>query len=161
METSRPSRPKKTDAMFIFVASSIVVMLGLSPSLFSMPPGAPPFETPSYLVPAANEGGGGCRISNGSQSSGAFCFGALSDAVVFNCAREAASPSGCRTTVVSVYDQIWNYNVTIWFPHFNASIPERNCALTTLLEPGPLWAWCVMVGQNSFIVSYPASEGPV
>jgi hypothetical protein len=116
----------------------------------------PPFPRAEYLAPAWN-GQGGCSVDG----MGAPCFDQnIDDAVVFNCASAAETSSGCKTTVVSPLNTRYNYNMTIWYPYTNESLPDVNCRLLPVtgyaLPIGPpeyMYTWCISTGQNSFIIA--------
>jgi hypothetical protein len=114
----------------------------------------PPFPRAAYLLPAWY-GSGGCGVSVNGTFAGAPCFGAnINDAVVFNCATEAATATGCKTSVVSPTNTKYNYDVTIWYPKYNSSMPNSNCALQPSFGyDKPFHVWCISITQNAFIVA--------
>ena len=114
----------------------------------------PPYPRSEYLAPAWS-GAGGCGVSSGGRFSGAPCFSYnIDDAVIFDCAVAAATFAGCQTTVVSPTDTTYNYNLTIWYPQYSASFPDTNCELKpTFGSPSPIYAWCISISQDSFIVA--------
>ena len=114
----------------------------------------PPFSNPSFLQPAWS-GGGGCSVSANGQSAGSPCFGGGIDwAVIFDCAAEAATSAGCKTTVVSKLDTSYNYDMTIWYPCSQAPGPDANCCYQqTGYDDTPTSGWCISTGSNSFIIS--------
>lgn len=111
------------------------------------PGGDPPFwPYPMYLIPDIG--------TSYSCSLGPCWGGNLSTAIAFNCANEAATPAGCRTTVASSTYYWEKYNLTIWYPDINESIPTINCEFETAGQPtGDLGAWCSAIGPNSFVMS--------
>jgi len=116
----------------------------------------PPFPVAQYLHPAFG-GGGGCSVTVNGTLAGAPCFGRdIDNAVIFNCAAAAATPSGCTTTVVSPGYTAYNYNLTIWYPDANAPAPNSNCEfLPSLGYNTPFDAWCISISQDSFIMAQP------
>ncbi len=114
----------------------------------------PPFSNPDFLHPAWS-GSGGCSVSANGQSAGAPCFGGDIDwAVTFDCAAEAATSAGCKTTVVSELDTSYNYDMTIWYPCSQAPGPDANCCFQqTGYDDTPTFGWCISTGSNSFIIS--------
>jgi hypothetical protein len=121
----------------------------------------PPFSNPDFLGPAWS-GSGGCSVSANGQSAGAPCFGGGIDwAVIFDCAAEAATSAGCKTTVVSELDTSYNYDMTIWYPCSQAPGPDANCCFQpTIGYDTPLFGWCISTGSNSFIISNPSPPPP-
>jgi hypothetical protein len=109
----------------------------------------PPFPRADYLGPACH-----AWVTVNGTFAGAPCLSRdIDDAVIFDCAVSAASPTGCRTTVVSPTNTENNFNVTIWYPQYNASLPDTNCAFKPSLGyKTPFYAWCISVGQNTFII---------
>ena len=120
----------------------------------------PPFSRSAYLVPAWNNGGG-CGVSVDGVFAGAPCFGDnIDEAVVFNCASQAATPAGCTTTVVSS-DTAYNYDLTVWYPCPNQTPADTNCCfLPALGYPDPFNDWCISIGSNSFIIADQISMQP-
>ena len=114
------------------------------------PGGPPPYANPIYL---------GANAGPGYSCGPGPCFGGnITMGYVFNCATEAATPAGCTTTVVTAYDPVWNYNMTIWYPAANDTNPLTNCRLLPAPDyPNTLQAWCQAVGWNSFVI---ASQPP-
>lgn len=134
-------------------SSSYVAQIGVSnPNALHLE-NPPPFPRSEYLVPAWNHGGG-CGVSVNGVSVGAPCFGNnIDDAVVFNCASEAATPAGCTTTVVSS-DTSYNYDLTLWYPCPNPTPTDTNCCfLPSVGYSTPLNDWCISIGSNSFIIA--------
>lgn len=114
----------------------------------------PPFPRANYLAPAWS-GTGGCSVTVNGTFAGAPCFDSnIDNAVVFNCATAASTSSGCKTTVISPANTSFNYDITIWYPLTNTGLPDVNCAyLPSLGYKTPANAWCISIGQNSFIVA--------
>lgn len=122
----------------------------------------PPFPSADYLGPAWTAGGNHCVVSSNGAFSGAPCYvDNVDNATVFDCADSANTTSGCTTTVVSPSNTQYNYNITIWYPRLNSSDPETNCAfLPAVGYTQPLYAWCITVGQNSFIIANQVQTQP-
>ena len=161
--------PEKKAVLFTLVLSATVAFVGVSAyaipanslSIFPMPR-VSPYANALYLVPAALPHSY-CTLQLGSRVIGTICLGRdISDAVVFKCETAAETLSGCTTTVVSQYDTAYNYNITIWYPYINASLPDVNCRFhpegwssSKMAE-----AWCMSVGPDSFVMTW-ALVGPV
>jgi hypothetical protein len=120
---------------------------------FVNPPSVPRSQ---YLVPAWNSEEGGSVTVNGVMA-GAPQFGNnIDEAVVFNCAASAATPSGCQTTVVSPADTTYNYDMTVWYPCADAGTATTNCCfLPKIGYPTPFHAWCASTDTGSFIITQP------
>jgi hypothetical protein len=116
----------------------------------------PPFPRAQYLGPAWS-GSGGCSVSVNGTFAGGVCFQRdIGRAAVFDCAASAATPSGCRTTVVSPTKPAYNFNVTIWYPDANVTSPSANCEfLPSLGYNRPSTAWCISISQSSFVIAQP------
>jgi hypothetical protein len=114
----------------------------------------PPYPRAEYLAPAWS-GSGGCGVSAGGKFSGTPCFSLdIDEAVIFDCAVEAGTSSGCKTMVISPTNTTYNYNLTIWYPEHNSSFPDTNCELLpTFVASPPIHAWCISISQDSFIVA--------
>jgi hypothetical protein len=58
---------------------------------------------------------------------------------------------------VSPSNPSYNFNMTIWYPYTNQSMPEANCIFQPQFNyPRPLYAWCTAVAPNSFVISQPS-----
>jgi hypothetical protein len=97
------------------------------------------------------------------------CIGQrFSDALVFNCANAAATPSGC----VALYSEgvrysaapMVNYTVTVWYPSYNQpnEPTSANCMYNVtpvgaLVKPETptLFGYCLMVNSTAFVVTLP------
>ena len=121
----------------------------------------PPFPRADYLAPAWS-GTGGCSVTVNGTFAGAPCFDRdIDNAVIFNCTVSAATPSGCKTTVVSPTNTAYNYDITIWYPRYNATVPNTNCAfLPSLGYKQPFYAWCISISPNSFIIAQQIAMQP-
>ena len=88
------------------------------------------------------------------------CFGGnFSQALVFNCARAAASSSGCSEQVGSTYEIVVGsgYHLTIWYPYWNSTYEWVNCMYEYGGNPGqPQYAYCISTNSTAFIISEPA-----
>jgi hypothetical protein len=92
----------------------------------------------------------------------------FSDALIFNCAAAAATPSGC----VAVYDEgvrysaapPVNYTVTVWYPSYNQ--PDEPASANCMYNVSPvgalvkpetptLFGYCLMINSTAFVVSQP------
>jgi hypothetical protein len=113
----------------------------------------PPFPRSEYLAPAWNNGSG-CSVSENGVFAGAPCFTRnIDDAFVFDCASQAATAAGCKTTVVSS-DPAYNFDVTVWYPCKDPTGTDANCCfLPSVGYDTPFNDWCISVGSNSFIIA--------
>ena len=120
--------------------------------------------TPSNILPKV-----GNFLSSAPGCSPGPCIGyRLSDALVFNCAAAAATPSGCS----EIYSEgvrysaapPVNYTVTVWYPSYGQpnEPASANCMYISspvgaMGEPSssPSFGYCLMVGPTSFVVSLP------
>ena len=146
-EKSKRSRRR----LFVVVAIAAIVAIGAFAALQVIDRPSPvnsggptPYSDPMYLFASTSCVGGPCFGGN------------LTTAYVFDCAVAAATPAGCSTTVVIPSHQAYDYNLTIWYPRINASLPESNCQYVN--PPSivvPLPAWCTAVSANGFVVSEP------
>jgi hypothetical protein len=133
--------------------SSYFAQVGLAnPSSLRLvnPPSVPRSE---YLRPAWLNGGG---VSVGSPIiAGAPVFGKnIDEAVIFNCASAAATPSGCQTTVISPEDTTYNFDMTIWYPCADAAAATTNCCfLPKIGYSTPFYGWCASTDTGSFIIT--------
>jgi hypothetical protein len=113
----------------------------------------PPFPRSEYLGPAWLNGGG-CMVSSNGVSAGAPCFTKnIDEAVVFDCASQAKTAAGCKTTVVSS-NTAYNFDVTIWYPCPNDPGADANCCfLPAVGYDKPFDGWCSSTSSESFIIS--------
>jgi hypothetical protein len=113
----------------------------------------PPFPRSDYLGPAWVDDGG-CSVSQDGVFAGAPCFsGDIDEAFVFDCASQASTPDGCKTTVVSS-DTRYNFDVTVWYPCANSTGTDTNCCfLPSVGYDTAFKDWCISVGSNSFIIA--------
>lgn len=108
------------------------------------PGGPPPYNVATYLDVSTGCGRGPCFGGN------------LSTAYVFDCTEAAATPAGCTATVVNTTYSLYDYNITIWYPRFNQSLPETNCQFQPDLDNyPPSGAWCTAVSSDGFVFSEP------
>ncbi len=94
--------------------------------------------------------GTGCLSSN------------FSEAYIFTCLKEAATPQGCTVQINATNSRMY-YTVTVWYPYHNqtAGGPSwSNCSLDVpggnpnrLLKDMP--SYCVPVGANGFVLTQP------
>ena len=114
----------------------------------------PPFPRAEYLGPAWTDGSGGCSVSSNGVFAGAPCFTRnIDDAFVFDCASNASTPAGCKTTVVSS-NPAYNFDVTVWYPCKDRTAADANCCfLPSVGYEMPFDDWCISVGANSFIIA--------
>jgi hypothetical protein len=120
--------------------------------------------TPSDNLPKVGNflsSGGGC-------SPGPCITQSFSDALIFNCAAAAATPSGCAVVWSSgerySAAPMVNYTVTLWFPSYNQTNEPvwANCmytswpvgALGTPTTP-PSFGYCLMANSTALVVSFP------
>jgi len=111
------------------------------------------------------------RVGNFLSSTGGCspgpCIGQrFSDAMIFNCAAAAATPSGCS----EIYSEgvrysiapMVNYTVTVWYPSYNQpnEPASANCMYNVvpvgaLVKPVTpiLFGYCLMVNSTAFVVS--------
>jgi hypothetical protein len=90
----------------------------------------------------------------------------FSDALIFNCAEAAATPSGCA----AIYSEgvrysaapPVNYTVTVWYPSYNQpnEPASANCMYNAapvgaLVKPETptLFGYCLMINSTAFVVS--------
>jgi len=79
----------------------------------------------------------------------------ISEMVVFNCARAAATPQGCTEQVNSSAPSHPSYVITIWYPYVNqpGERPWANCAFSV---PTDFFdhesSYCINLSLNSFII---------
>jgi hypothetical protein len=120
--------------------------------------------TPSNILPKV-----GNFLSSAPGCSPGPCIGyRLSDALVFNCAAAAATPSGCSTIYsegvrYSAAPPV-NYTVTVWYPSYNQpnEPASANCmynvvpagALVKPVTPNS-FGYCLLVNSTAFVVSLP------
>jgi len=77
----------------------------------------------------------------------------IDQAISFDCAADAATPSGCQTTVTSE-DASYDYDMTIWFPCADGNSPTTNCCFQPKLGYStPFHAWCASTDSGSFIIT--------
>lgn len=119
--------------------------------------------TPSDNLPRV----GDFLSSTGGCSPGPCAGFRLSDAIVFNCASAAATPTGCSATysegVRYSAAPIVNYTVTVWYPSYNQpnEPASANCEyevspVGALMKPDapPSFGYCLMINSTSFVVSF-------
>ena len=85
-----------------------------------------------------------------------------SDAVVFYCVAAAAEPEGC-TQQVYIRNYTASFNVTVWYPFYNANVPGANCTWNVnnpQLETSPPAAFCLPLNATSFLIAEPRSTTP-
>jgi hypothetical protein len=115
------------------------------------PPSVPRSQ---YLVRAWNNEGGGFVTVDGVMAGAPQFVNNIDEAVIFDCAAAAATPSGCQTTVTSPANTSYNYDMTIWYPCAGASTATTNCCfLPKLGYPTPFNAWCASTDTGSFIIT--------
>jgi hypothetical protein len=106
--------------------------------------------------------------STGGCSPGPCISQRFSDALVFNCADAAATPSGCAQQysegVRYSAAPIINYTVTVWYPSYNQpnEPASANCMYNVtpvgaLVKPETptLFGYCLMVSSTAFVVTLP------
>jgi hypothetical protein len=123
----------------------------------------PPFPRSQYLAPACNaEGSVSVSTPSGGTVGAPLLQNDIDDAVVFDCASQAATAAGCTTTVTSPNEpSTCNYQMTIWYPCPNSASADTNCCyLPAVGYPQPFNAWCSSTGSNSFIISQEMSLQP-
>jgi hypothetical protein len=114
----------------------------------------PPFPRSEYLGAAWSNGGGGSVSGPGFFAGAPIYHKNIDEAAVFNCASQAATPAGCKTTVVSPTNTAYNYDLTVWYPCTSQTPENTNCCFRPALGyPDPFFAWCSSIGSNSFIVA--------
>jgi hypothetical protein len=113
----------------------------------------PPFPRAEYLGPAWAHGGGGSVTINGVFSGSPNFYLDINDAVVFDCASQAATSAGCKKTVVSPENTMYNYDLTIWYPCTTQGAANTNCCYLSTGDNAPSDAWCISIGSDSFIIS--------
>ncbi len=101
---------------------------------------------------------GTCAETGPGYSGNVPCFTYdRSGAYVFGCTAAAATQSGCT---VSFGSGSTGYNVTVWYPDTNQSIPWANCAYAVTNPSGQtprVFEDCIPVTSTSFIVAdYPS-----
>jgi hypothetical protein len=78
-----------------------------------------------------------------------------SQAYVFGCTAAATTPSGCT---VSFGGGSMSYNVIVWYPDTNKSLPWANCAYAVSNPSGQtsrMFEECIPITSSSFIVASP------
>jgi hypothetical protein len=128
----------------------------------------PPFPRSDYLVPACIKGGG---VSVNGVGAPNFEVN-IDDAIVFDCASQAATDAGCTTiatTSSSSGDPVpdgslfleggapnvpCDYELTIWYPCTTPTPADTNCCLLPAVGyTTPFNEWCISVGSDSFIIA--------
>jgi hypothetical protein len=87
------------------------------------------------------------------------CWGGGGNApYVFNCLGDATSQQGCTQQVVDTTPPNGSYVINIRYPFSNQTQPSwSNCLWSIQGEmPGQGYAYCSLVGSNSFIMGEPA-----
>ncbi|HYP98708.1 MAG TPA: hypothetical protein VER96_08540 [Polyangiaceae bacterium] len=119
------------------------------------PPSAPRSR---YLGPAWIHDGGGSVTVDGVMAGTPMFRANIDEAVVFDCAADAATPAGCQTTVISPEDTSYNYDMTIWYPCPTSGAATTNCCFQAKLDQStPSRAWCASTDTGSFIITQPMS----
>jgi hypothetical protein len=99
---------------------------------------------------------GSCAETSPGYSGNVPCFTYVrSDAYVFACSAAAATPSGCT---VSFGSGSTGYDVIVWYPDTNQSVPWANCAYAVKNPTGQtprMSEVCIPVTSSSFIVAGP------
>ncbi|HET6331653.1 MAG TPA: hypothetical protein VFG30_00475, partial [Polyangiales bacterium] len=114
----------------------------------------PPFPRSEYLGPAWTNGGGGSVSGQGFFAGVPIYYKNIEDAVVFNCASQASTPAGCKTTVVSPANTAYNYDLTVWSPCTSQPPANSNCCFVPSVGySDPFFAWCGSIGSDSFIIA--------
>ncbi len=134
--------------------SSAAVILVVKREPGAQLPGFAVYNGTSYLSYASPTGEGGCSGPTGYVP----CFVYTKNlAVVFNCASEAASPSGCTTKVVSPLKPEAAYQITIWYPIVGqpGETSSETCKWTTSGNSGQysFYSTCISINSTSFIVT--------
>lgn len=109
-----------------------------------------PWDGATYFLGESNFTSGGPTLTSN-----------LTDVVVFDCAREAATSQGCTREVnASIYSE---YQVTIWYPFSGSQVPGfptwANCAFSSPTDGTDVPAYCISLGVNGFVVAVEA-PGP-
>lgn len=96
------------------------------------------------------------------------CFsGNFSEAFIFTCLKEAASPQGCTARINST-TRYWEYNtITVWYSYGNQTAKTPSWPNCVFDWPGRdpeghtphLSAYCAPMGANGFILTQPM--GPI
>jgi hypothetical protein len=123
----------------------------------------PPFPRSQYLAPACNADGSVSVTTPSSGTVGApLLQNDIDDAVVFDCASNAATAAGCTTTVTSPNEpSTCSYQMTIWYPCPSSASADTNCCyLPAVGYTQPFNAWCSSTGSNSFMISQEISLQP-
>jgi hypothetical protein len=91
----------------------------------------------------------GCTINNVPST----CFTTnMSQAIIFGCTAQAATPQGCIQTV-TISGSNTRVTITVWFPHFNQTFPWSNCYYVESDEGSyPFPAYCYSVTSAAFLV---------
>jgi hypothetical protein len=83
----------------------------------------------------------------------------LSQALVFNCAGEAATPAGC-TIHGSIGPNhpsfaLTNYTITVWYPYVNQTNepPHDNCMFSVRGDTTSPFGYCFMINSTAFVIS--------
>jgi hypothetical protein len=92
------------------------------------------------------------------------CFSSnISEMVVFNCARAAATPQGCTEQVNSSASSHPSYVITIWYPYVNqpGEQPWANCAFSVPVDYfNHESSYCISLSLDSFIIVTSAPPPP-
>ena len=84
----------------------------------------------------------------------------FSQAFIFNCVSEAASPSGCTRQVSSglgnAGSPLTNYTITVWYPYVNHpdEPASANCKFSVPGDTVSPYAYCFLVSSTSFAISW-------
>jgi hypothetical protein len=113
--------------------------------------------SPSDNVPLvadyiASSQAGGCSESiNGTHSNVPCDTDMLSQALLFDCASQAASNSGCTLDVFGIAP----YNITVWYPYYNGNgePSEANCKYQVAGEASTFYGKCYLVNSTAFALS--------
>lgn len=94
------------------------------------------------------------------------CNGPRADAIVFNCAAQAAGPLGC-TQVVYAKNSTTGVSFTAWCPYNGTARPDGPYLLnatwnefTTMMPSNPPDAVCVMLNSTAFLLAEPRNNIP-
>ncbi|MGI0090502.1 MAG: hypothetical protein ACREBS_02215 [Nitrososphaerales archaeon] len=76
----------------------------------------------------------------------------FSSAIIFNCASQAATSSGCVDRLSS---GMGNYTITVWYPYVNhANEPAgANCWYNEEGNPSPPYGYCFLTNSTTFVYS--------
>ena len=149
-----PPRPPPHSCVAEMYAPTSVGVSGIGVTLVDIPPSRLYLIGTTSTVPSCSESGSGF---NGYVPC--FTYNET-NATVFNCLAQAATQSGC--TVAFGSGQTWGYNVTVWYPATNQSLPWANCAYVVSNPSGQtskVYLDCIPTGTNSFIIAEP--PGPL